>query len=148
MGDFVGFQQLGGLTDPGYIGSRYTWCNNHMDNTRVWARLDRFLLNSEFLHDFPSCQVVNCTRKLSDHSPIVLKLKDSVKAPSRFRFFKMWTTHHDYIAFIQQSWGINFSENPLINLHLKLKHLRKKLKHWNWEVFGNRTRCSKQKMRF
>ncbi|KAF6138968.1 hypothetical protein GIB67_010694 [Kingdonia uniflora] len=50
--DFKDMIQSAGLLEPSFIGSRYTWCNNHHDTSRQWARLDRTLANSSFTTSF------------------------------------------------------------------------------------------------
>ena len=34
-----------GLSDLGFIGQRYTWCNGRFGNQRTFLRLDRFVAN-------------------------------------------------------------------------------------------------------
>lgn len=43
---FNEFVSLNWLMDLGFMGSNYTWCNGQSGLARRWARLDRFLANS------------------------------------------------------------------------------------------------------
>lgn len=41
-----------GLFDRGSSGSRFTWCNNRLGKTCILERLDRALLNSQWIDTF------------------------------------------------------------------------------------------------
>ncbi|CAM8944442.1 unnamed protein product [Rhodiola kirilowii] len=45
MSAFNEFQMQAGLTDAGYSGNKYTWCNNRTEEHQIWMRLDRVLIN-------------------------------------------------------------------------------------------------------
>lgn len=45
------------LSDLGYLGSKYTWCNNKEGSTRVYERLDRYLANPQWIVKFPKSSV-------------------------------------------------------------------------------------------
>ena len=47
--DFLQFMMEAGVSDAGFSGSNYTWCNNRQGRARVWKRLHRLLLNLEAL---------------------------------------------------------------------------------------------------
>lgn len=43
---FFNFNMSNALLDVGFIGTKYTWCDNCLGFTRRWARLDHCLVNS------------------------------------------------------------------------------------------------------
>ena len=46
-----------GLFDLGFVGQRFTWCNERFGEQRTLVRLDRMLANEKWLGKFPTAQV-------------------------------------------------------------------------------------------
>ncbi|XP_074278168.1 uncharacterized protein LOC141601764 [Silene latifolia] len=71
-------------------GSFFTWNNKHEPSTRVFSRLDRFMVNSDWLNVFPDCYAYFLPEGLFDHNPCVItkqqKLKGPLKQLNRNRF--------------------------------------------------------------
>ena len=49
-----------GLLDMGYSGQPYTWCNHRKDGSRIWKRLDRGLVNDNWLDKMPLPTLLIC----------------------------------------------------------------------------------------
>ena len=98
MTDFNDFIQEAGIQETLFTGSKYTWCNNHMDlATKMWCRLDRVFVNSVWSAQFCSTEISHLARVDSDHSPIIIYvLLSSMKKASMFRFQNMWVDHPDF----------------------------------------------------
>ena len=47
------------LSDLGYVGDPYTWCNKHDGEHNIKARLDRCVATSDWSYSFPSSSVIN-----------------------------------------------------------------------------------------
>ncbi|KAI0498689.1 hypothetical protein KFK09_019587 [Dendrobium nobile] len=62
------------LLDIGYSGNRYTWHRGHL-----WQRLDRVLFNNAWVNTFNSTNVEHLSRTLSDHSPLLINIKNNPK---------------------------------------------------------------------
>ncbi|CAN1251186.1 hypothetical protein LINPERPRIM_LOCUS7649 [Linum perenne] len=60
------------LIDIGFTGPSFTWSNNHLDNSIIYERLDRFLLNDPWIRQWPESIVEHKDSSSSDHRPIVL----------------------------------------------------------------------------
>lgn len=69
------------LIDPGSSGSIFTWCNGSCPEKRVWKRLDRVLVNHEWMNIFGSTNVNHLIRNASDHSPLVVIAQNSLRQP-------------------------------------------------------------------
>ncbi|XP_026451823.1 uncharacterized protein LOC113352188 [Papaver somniferum] len=54
-----------------------------------------------------------------------------------FRFQKMWFSHPSFMQVVFNSWNEELVGNPIFIFMNKLKRLKKILKIWNWEVFGD-----------
>ena len=105
-----------------------------MANTMV--RLDRALVNPEWLIQFPEASVTNLQRTYSDHSPIIVQLNGNnminmnIKVKP-FRFLASWLEHPDCDNVIDRFW--NQSDSLGTNLSIYTVNIQK----WNKEVFGN-----------
>lgn len=84
---FTTFIQSNNLLDLGFTGSCFTWCNGHDGLTRRWARLDRFLSNSNWFIKFNYISSQHHDRINFDHTPMFLTAHDSPSPFSKiFRF--------------------------------------------------------------
>lgn len=138
--DFNNFIMRAGLSDTGYVGHDFTWCNNRSGDDKVWERLDRFLVNGPFISAFSNPKVTHLPMASSDHCPLLVQSINDNRFKSRFHFNRMWITHPSFRDVVESSWNGHIHDNPLINFGLKLKRLRSVLKRWNWEVFGDQKR--------
>ena len=43
--DFLNFMSVAGVSDAGFFGSKFTWCNNRSGTAQIWKRLDRLLMS-------------------------------------------------------------------------------------------------------
>lgn len=69
------------LLDAGYIGSRYTWCNNQENSNCI--RVDRCLVNSSWLLRYSHTAVQDLSRTLSDHAPLLLSWREQAQTEPR-----------------------------------------------------------------
>lgn len=138
MHEFQDFIQSTCLTDAGFIGNPYTWCNNRRSVARIWQRLDRALIYISFQNCFPKVKITHFSWVGSDHTPIFFHYQD-IGAPrkSRFVFQRIRMDHPEFMQVMSQAWSKSFSGNPGTRFTKKLNHLRKVLKNWNWTGFGN-----------
>ncbi|KAI3452724.1 hypothetical protein Pfo_009388 [Paulownia fortunei] len=119
------------LIDAGFEGSNYTWTNH-----RVWKRLDRVMYSEDWLNLFQTTKVSHLPRIWSDHSPLLITVNTNmVKAPSSFRFFKMWTRHHSFWDTVKTSWQHPTEAQGMQNLQQKLYRLKQYLRWWNKNIF-------------
>lgn len=132
MNDFNRFINNLELMDMPMLGRQYTW-----GNSRHWSRIDRFLVNPEWLEWF-KLKVWGLPRLLSDHCPIVLMEDDRDWGPKPFRFISAWVLHPLFLKEIQKV-GKNTQLDGWTGyiIMAKLRSLKLALKKWNSEVFGN-----------
>ncbi|CAL1406927.1 unnamed protein product [Linum trigynum] len=125
-----------GLEDLGYYGRRYTWDNNHKDDTFLEERLDRMVASMSWKQNFPNARVNNVRRCGSDHNPIVLHTEiqeeEEIKWGHTFRFEAVWQQHQDIKHVIGQGWRSKQSRGVLD----RIANCETKLKLWSQEVFG------------
>ncbi|KAL6190669.1 hypothetical protein ACLB2K_037063 [Fragaria x ananassa] len=120
-------------------GAQFTWARRRGVRGNVELRLDRCLVNLHWLDSWDSFTCSTLPRLCSDHNPLLITFSKSAGVRrSRFRFQKMWLEHKDFHAFVKLCWGSSATYGcPLTTLQHKLRVLRKALRSWNWEVFGD-----------
>lgn len=125
------------LADPPLSGRRFTWTNDrHIPSS---AKLDRFLLSPEWEDKFPLSLAQVLPRPLSDHSPILLNTSVPTNNSKPFKFEKMWLTHDTLDKDIKSFWESKPFTHIRLGLRIlkKLKELRRFLKRWAKDNFGN-----------
>ncbi|KAF5468557.1 hypothetical protein F2P56_012700 [Juglans regia] len=138
MEDFSNFIDAGGLLEVPFTRNKLSWCNGQGGLARSWARLDRALCNSRYLDLFPLVSLTYLARRSSDHSPLLVGLKDRLMryGPSVFKFQQMWTSHDDFWRIVSLVWQEGSYGSGLSSLAIKLKRLKIALRCWNKDVFG------------
>ncbi|KAK4426373.1 hypothetical protein Salat_1405900 [Sesamum alatum] len=91
------------------------WLILDNDSNPVWCKLDRVLLNNEWLEASLQCNAhfspLGC---LSDHLPGIITLFDPpAPKPKPFRFFNMWAEHPDFLAAVEAGWNMRGKEADL-----------------------------------
>lgn len=123
--DFVAFQTVCGLQDPGFVGNQFTWCNNHRGSCRIWCRLDRVLFHSDFINLLPPVQVQHLA---SDHCPLLFSTTNVQKGIRTFKFLSMWLEHPEFMQFVASCWSsFVVHGTPMMVLKQKLQLFRDKL---------------------
>ncbi|KAG7967737.1 hypothetical protein I3843_08G114300 [Carya illinoinensis] len=124
-----------GLMDIQLMGGEFTWSNNH-----AWSRLDIFILSPSWESQYPNLSQKRFPRICSDHFPIMLEGGGIQGGRRPFKFENMWLKVEGFVDLIRQWWiSYSFDGNPSKILAEKLKALKKDLKIWNEQVFGDVT---------
>ncbi|XP_035539652.1 uncharacterized protein LOC109020983 [Juglans regia] len=128
----------GGLLEMNSQGGKFTWCNGQQGLSRAWAKLDRVLLDANFLSLFSTAHCLYLPRTTSDHCPMVIEfLSDPFSyGPPPFRFQQMCVEHPDFMTLVQKVWSESVIGSGLFKLATKLKKLKVALRVWNKSVFG------------
>ncbi|XP_026377979.1 uncharacterized protein LOC113272344 [Papaver somniferum] len=120
------------------LGCKYTWSNKQSGVHRIISRLDRAVINEFWLNRFENWRCKALPREVSDHSPIIGFLFVNTR-PRRapFRVQKMWFGHPDFMPMVENSWKELIVGSPAFIYPQNLKRLKRAMKLWNQEVFGN-----------
>lgn len=73
--DFKYFIMEAGLGNLGFIGAKFTWCNEQHGLMRIWERLDRTTYTSSWLELFQSRIVHHLAHVTLDH-PLLLNIEE------------------------------------------------------------------------
>ncbi|XP_075096595.1 uncharacterized protein LOC142174657 [Nicotiana tabacum] len=99
--DFREFMSDTGMNELPSIGWDYTWTNNH-----TYSRIDRGLVNIDWMMTMPSLSIQILEPSFSDHSPLKLMISQiHRKKASPFRFFNCIAEHPQFIQEVDQAWS-------------------------------------------
>ena len=125
-----------GIQDLQFCGSSFTWSNNQGPGI-ISKKLDRIMVNDEWLATFPNALGVFGEPGISDHSPCCIFLdvgKQKIKRP--FKFFTMLNDHPDFAILISECWNsLNFSGSKMLTVSKKLKHLKSIIREFSRHNF-------------
>nr|XP_009595999.1 uncharacterized protein LOC104091923 [Nicotiana tomentosiformis] len=127
-----------GLTDLGFYGPRYTWSNGSGICSIVWKRLDRGLVNDNWLSIFPATTITHLASTGSDHSPLLMEInvrQDSIK--KYFRFLNCWVKNKSFMPLVQEVWNGPINGSAMWIFHQKLKALSSALSKWSRQKYGD-----------
>lgn len=128
-----------GLSDLGFSGPKFTWCNGRETQHRISERIDRFLASVGWSNMFPTSRVKHGIVARSDHLPIMLMPNDDVVSrigKKLFRFEAMWTEHVDCEHVISDSWSFDSGGEDMQRVMRKISRCSEKLQGWNNNSFG------------
>ncbi|XP_038704713.1 uncharacterized protein LOC120000656 [Tripterygium wilfordii] len=105
---------------------------------RSQSRIDRAFASVEWFSTFPSLRMWGLPRGLSDHSPLLIETEKINWGPKPFRVLDCWWQHPWFLTTVQVFWQEIKSHSPNdLQLFKKFQLLKKLLRIWNTEVFGN-----------
>ncbi|XP_074298451.1 uncharacterized protein LOC141629330 [Silene latifolia] len=119
-------------------GSYYTWNNKHENDTKVYSRLDRVIVNDDWILSYPDSMARFCTKGLYDHCPCVINLTENhIRKKSAFKYFNMWSMAANFSEVVKEGWNCDIQSTPMFRVVKKLKGLKKKLKNLDREQFSD-----------
>ncbi|KAF5203546.1 hypothetical protein FRX31_006868, partial [Thalictrum thalictroides] len=101
-------------------------------NRRTLKKLDRCVVNDEWVAAFDQSFANFIPQLVSDHSAIIVNWKKACLPSSvkPFKFFNHWTSHVEFASLVEQAWAERVIGNPMMRVTSKLKILKNKLKPW------------------
>ncbi|XP_026384213.1 uncharacterized protein LOC113279759 [Papaver somniferum] len=100
--------------------------------------IDKAFYNLKWLEKFDGWFYKVGVRGTSDHGPLfgsTVNICKPINDP--FRYQNIWASHPGFLGIIKDASNEAISGNPAFSFMSKLKRLKKILKKWNWEVFGD-----------
>ncbi|XP_071739496.1 uncharacterized protein [Rutidosis leptorrhynchoides] len=85
------------MVDVNYTGLHYTWNQSPNSVTGILKKIDRVMANDKFIEEYPDAYVIFQPYRISDHTPMVLKLPDmSGSKPKPFKFGNFVVHHEEF----------------------------------------------------
>ncbi|KAH0709290.1 hypothetical protein KY284_010717 [Solanum tuberosum] len=131
--DFNNFLLDNSLTEMKTVGRQYTWTNNH-----THSKIDRIIVNAEWVQQWPHIKGVILERHFSDHCPLSVKMKEhDGKGPKPFRFYNYMAEHKIFITEVEESCNRRSAAKTMYEVWLKLKQMKVVMKNTAKKEFGN-----------
>ncbi|XP_077221623.1 uncharacterized protein LOC143855390 [Tasmannia lanceolata] len=125
------------LLDLRSVGQTLSWTNSSRTGHLKLRRLDRALVNEEWLHGFPISYVHYKNPGLSDHSPIIVSTSPVQSTGGKpFKFHNMWLSDTSLYEVVERAWHLKISGNPMFRIFKKLQGTKRAIKIWNHNSFG------------
>ncbi|XP_039041849.1 uncharacterized protein LOC120180617 [Hibiscus syriacus] len=126
------------LMDHPFLGPLFTWSNKQEDSFLV-RKLDRILVNNQWLFDHSESFVEFAAQGVSDHCLGLLWTRKGglTKRPRPFKFFNCWTGYELFLATVRDTWHGSCGDNAMNCMFLKLRRLKPILKNFNKEYFSD-----------
>ncbi|XP_074291219.1 uncharacterized protein LOC141617994 [Silene latifolia] len=127
-----------GLTDLKATGAYYTWNNKQPPETRVYSRLDRMLLNQEWIHSFPNLFANFLPEGMFDHTPCLVSESPTLGIRKRsFKVFNIWSTTPGFLECVNTNWRNSVYGTKMYKVVRKLKLLKPVLRKINRDHFSD-----------
>ncbi|XP_010324843.1 uncharacterized protein [Solanum lycopersicum] len=136
--EFINIIESCGLTDLGYHGQYFTWCNHRKDGARIWKRLDRGMVNDKWMEKMPKTTITHFPSVGSDHCPLLMEISDNKEHVIRyFKFLNCWTENYSFLKTVESCWKRQVEGKPMWKFHTKMKRLTATLRYWSKKEYGD-----------
>ncbi|XP_074293074.1 uncharacterized protein LOC141619980 [Silene latifolia] len=127
------------LYDMKTSGAFFTCTNKQPSDSVVFSRIDRVLINTEWLNVWPDYYAHFAPEGEFDHCPCVITYLGDVVSTRRkpFKFFNMWSKVPDFQDIVQKGWSTYIHGSPMYRIVQKLKLLKPDLKKLNRNLFAD-----------
>lgn len=104
MRQFQGLVSDCDLTDLAYLGDLFTWWNK-CEEDPIGKKLDRALINGDWLRSFPHPYAQFEAGGISDHARCLLRLSSNTETVRKpFRFFNYLAEHEEFLPTVAKLW--------------------------------------------
>ncbi|XP_071729357.1 uncharacterized protein [Rutidosis leptorrhynchoides] len=116
-------------------GFHFTWTKSLLNpNCDTLKKLDRILVNDDFISSFNTAHAIFQPYLVSDHSPALLVIPDGIiHKPKSFRFMNYTADKPEFLAVVECGWAKVVHGVPMFRVVKKLKALKKDLNRLNWQ---------------
>ncbi|KAK3230002.1 hypothetical protein Dsin_001883 [Dipteronia sinensis] len=127
------------IDDLRFSGFLHTWCNKR-SNGCISKKLDRVLVNNDWLVKFENSEEIFLPPSISNHCPSVVKLGlQGIKKNRPFKIFNFLIDRADFLPLVYRCWREQVHGTMQYKLCSKLQNLKKVLKILNNDKVGDLT---------
>nr|XP_016436446.1 PREDICTED: uncharacterized protein LOC107762590 [Nicotiana tabacum] len=121
-----------GMCELRTIGRDFTWTNSH-----IFGRIDRALVNTEWMTSLPQVDVEIMVTKFSDYSPLCINVTETLSSrPRPFKFLNHLAEHRYSLTNVERGWRQTVAATYMKRVWLKLKKVKEEMKALNSEEFS------------
>ncbi|KAL9241055.1 hypothetical protein vseg_015212 [Gypsophila vaccaria] len=120
-----------GLVDIFSTGALFTWNNKQHPETRVYSRIDRFLINKEWSDALPEAAAYFHLEGLYDHCSCIVNFSPIFNRRQRFKYYNMWGKSEEFGPLLRRNWRRDLQGYPMYTLTRNLRSLKHALKDLN-----------------
>ncbi|XP_071709115.1 uncharacterized protein [Rutidosis leptorrhynchoides] len=131
---FNDFIERNSLLEIPLVGKKFT---RICENGLKFSKLDRFLVSDNFAQLWNDLAAISLYRKLTDHSPILLKNGCTDFRPKPFWVFDAWFDEVGVEDIIVAAWNETVTVRGSDSIfRLKLKNVKVRLREWSNNTYG------------
>ncbi|KAH0990014.1 hypothetical protein GBA52_001497 [Prunus armeniaca] len=126
------------LIDLSHVGQTFTWARVDDGVITIQERLDRALVNTNWMEVWPNSRVVHMPRVGSDHCPLILEcVPPSNRARRLFKFELAWAENPECVEIVNRGWREGRGRSLAIKWRSSLNSCRRHLIAWSKSHFPN-----------
>ncbi|KAL9236985.1 hypothetical protein vseg_011583 [Gypsophila vaccaria] len=91
-----------GVFDIASVASLFTWNNKQKPESRIYSRIDRFLINKAWSISMPESFAHFMPEGLCDHTPCIVSQSKQVQRKRSFKYFNMWGRSDKFLPLLHQ----------------------------------------------
>lgn len=105
-----------GLFDLRVEGGSWSLSNSFCSDNRIVGRLDRTLVNQDWINSFPISYCQYLPTLTSDHSLMVIHMQNlPVSGPKPFRFLNRWCNSEGFLDTVKEGWSLPVQEEICVS---------------------------------
>ncbi|XP_047320343.1 uncharacterized protein LOC124924332 [Impatiens glandulifera] len=126
-----------GCIEPTNSGNLFTWSSTRGDERIRKSRIDRCLVNENWINQFPRSQLHVLNLGIYDHCPIKLFREKEERFKISFKFFNFWMENDKFKDILQSVWSTDVRSSNMYRVFEKLKILKNQLQSFDKKKFSN-----------
>ncbi|XP_074305982.1 uncharacterized protein LOC141641211 [Silene latifolia] len=124
------------LMDVAGQGPLFTWTNKQPVGSRVYSRINRVLVNSQWLTCLSNNKAIFLPEGHFDHCPCIISFNNENRLrKGQFKYFNMWSKAACFLTLVEEWWSNPVQGTKIFRVVTKLKMLEKPLKGLNKDLF-------------
>ncbi|XP_075101622.1 uncharacterized protein LOC142177061 [Nicotiana tabacum] len=97
--DFSDFMLNNNMNELKYIGRKYIWTNSH-----VWSKIDRAIVNTEWMTTMKQMEVIVMDRFISDFTPLSIHFDETGQGgPKPYRFYNYVAENSEFLKVVEKA---------------------------------------------